>query len=156
MRRRKFVQLLGGLAAQSAAMSVIGGKAAIVDAASRRASQNTDANGAAAPATGFGQYTQEYAQFCATPENERVFYALRNGKIVSERLDNSDWKPTDWGEPPELPVPGGSWDGVPLVSPIPNLAGDGPYKPTWESLLQYECPEWYRDAKFGIWNHWSP
>lgn len=156
MRRRKFVQLLGGLAAQSAAMSVIGGKAAIVDAASRRASQNADANGAAAPATGFGQYTQEYAQFCATPENERVFYALRNGKIVSERLDNSDWKPTDWGEPPELPVPGGSWDGVPLVSPIPNLAGDGPYKPTWESLLQYECPEWYRDAKFGIWNHWSP
>ena len=47
-------------------------------------------------------------------------------------------------------------DSVPMVSPIPNLAGEGPYQPTWDSLLQYECPEWYRDAKFGIWNHWSP
>jgi len=31
----------------------------------------------------------------------------------------------------------------------------GPFKPTWESLKQYECPEWFRDAKFGIWAHWS-
>ena len=23
-------------------------------------------------------------------------------------------------------------------------------------MLQYEVPEWYRDAKFGIWAHWSP
>ena len=43
-----------------------------------------------------------------------------------------------------------------MDSPIPNLAGEGPYKPTWDSLLQYEAPEWYRDAKFGIWAHWSP
>ena len=32
---------------------------------------------------------------------------------------------------------------------------DGPYKSTWESLKQYECPEWFRDAKFGIWAHWG-
>jgi alpha-L-fucosidase len=32
---------------------------------------------------------------------------------------------------------------------------EGPYKPTWESLKQYECPEWFRDAKFGIWAHWG-
>ena len=43
-----------------------------------------------------------------------------------------------------------------MNSPIANLAGEGPYKPTWDSLLQYEAPEWYRDAKFGIWAHWSP
>ena len=30
------------------------------------------------------------------------------------------------------------------------------FKPTFESLLQYECPEWFRDAKFGIWSHWGP
>jgi alpha-L-fucosidase len=23
-------------------------------------------------------------------------------------------------------------------------------------MLQYEVPDWYRDAKFGIWAHWSP
>ena len=115
-----------------------------------------DSGATAAAAADFDQYTEDYAHFCAIPESGRVFYALRNGQIVSERLNNADWKPTGWGDPPALPVPGGSWDGVPMDSPIPNLSGDGPYKPTWESLVQYECPEWYRDAKFGIWNHWSP
>jgi alpha-L-fucosidase len=32
----------------------------------------------------------------------------------------------------------------------------GPFQPTWESLkAQYKTPDWFRDAKFGIWNHWS-
>ena len=30
------------------------------------------------------------------------------------------------------------------------------FEPTFESLQQYECPEWFRDAKFGIWSHWGP
>src|SRR5271166_2023325 len=30
------------------------------------------------------------------------------------------------------------------------------YEPSWDSLRQYDCPEWFRDAKFGIWAHWSP
>src|SRR5574344_1297355 len=33
---------------------------------------------------------------------------------------------------------------------------EGKYKPTWESLSDYQCPEWFRDAKFGIWAHWGP
>lgn len=32
----------------------------------------------------------------------------------------------------------------------------GPFAPTQESLTQYVCPEWFRDAKFGIWAHWGP
>lgn len=32
----------------------------------------------------------------------------------------------------------------------------GPFQPSWDSLAQYEVPEWYRDAKFGIWAHWGP
>lgn len=32
----------------------------------------------------------------------------------------------------------------------------GKFAPTWESLAQYEVPEWFRDAKFGIWAHWGP
>jgi alpha-L-fucosidase len=32
----------------------------------------------------------------------------------------------------------------------------GKFKPTWESLKQYKVPEWYRNAKFGIWAHWGP
>ena len=32
----------------------------------------------------------------------------------------------------------------------------GPFQATVESLQQYKCPDWYRDAKFGIWAHWGP
>lgn len=32
----------------------------------------------------------------------------------------------------------------------------GPFEPTWDSLKQYKTPEWFRDAKFGIWAHWGP
>jgi len=52
---------------------------------------------------------------------------------------------------------------APLTSAIANspkessrhVIADGPFKPTWESLRQYQIPEWFRDAKFGIWAHWS-
>lgn len=32
----------------------------------------------------------------------------------------------------------------------------GKYKPDWASLKQYEVPQWFQDAKFGIWAHWGP
>jgi alpha-L-fucosidase len=32
----------------------------------------------------------------------------------------------------------------------------GPFQPTMASLKEYKCPEWFRDAKFGIWAHWGP
>jgi alpha-L-fucosidase len=156
MRRRRFFQLLGGLAAQSAALSMLGGETVTLEATPSSPTKTARQQGARSSAVGFDQYSEDYARFCATPESARLFYTLRNGQTVSESLRNDHWKPTGWGDPPELPVPGGSWDGVPMISPISNLGGNGPYKPTWESLLQYECPEWYRDAKFGIWNHWSP
>ncbi len=31
-----------------------------------------------------------------------------------------------------------------------------PFKPSWDSLSQYQVPDWYRDAKFGLWAHWGP
>ena len=30
------------------------------------------------------------------------------------------------------------------------------YEATFESLTKHECPEWFRDVKFGIWSHWGP
>lgn len=33
---------------------------------------------------------------------------------------------------------------------------EGLFKPTWASLQAYEVPEWFKDAKFGIWAHWGP
>lgn len=32
---------------------------------------------------------------------------------------------------------------------------EGPFEPTWESLQQYRIPDWYQDAKFGIFIHWG-
>src|SRR6187397_1901566 len=29
------------------------------------------------------------------------------------------------------------------------------YQATWESLKKYRTPDWFRDAKFGIFIHWG-
>ena len=35
-------------------------------------------------------------------------------------------------------------------------APEGPYEPTWESVAEhYRVPEWFMDAKFGIFMHWG-
>ena len=39
---------------------------------------------------------------------------------------------------------------------IPVEITAGEFTNTWESLKQYQCPEWFRDAKFGVWAHWGP
>ena len=37
----------------------------------------------------------------------------------------------------------------------PRSIAPGPFEPTWDSLKQYQAPDWFRDAKFGIWAHWT-
>jgi alpha-L-fucosidase len=32
----------------------------------------------------------------------------------------------------------------------------GPFEGTREALARYRVPDWFRDAKFGIWAHWGP
>jgi len=48
----------------------------------------------------------------------------------------------------------GLWSRAADVGNYP--VADGPFKPSMDSLKQYQCPEWFRDAKFGIWAHWGP
>jgi CheY-like chemotaxis protein len=36
------------------------------------------------------------------------------------------------------------------------LQSQAKFQPTVESLKNYRCPDWFRDAKFGIWAHWGP
>ncbi len=40
-------------------------------------------------------------------------------------------------------------------SPKSLAMQDGPFNPEWSSLEKYTVPDWYRDAKFGIWAHWG-
>jgi alpha-L-fucosidase len=64
----------------------------------------------------------------------------------------------------ELKLPGALGDTATPMPPAPSpiLAppgfgvAEGPFKPTLESLSAYAVPDWYRDAKFGIWAHWGP
>ncbi len=135
MRRRNFCKALGGFAA-----AVAGSRGW-----PRSLPDNVD---------GLGSF--DYARFCALPESERSFSVVSGDRIVAEKLNPASWKPNTWGAPEKLAGIADSWDGVPMKSLIPGLNGNGPYQPTWDSLLQYEAPEWYQDAKFGIWSHWSP
>jgi len=42
-----------------------------------------------------------------------------------------------------------------LLKQVDAVDRDGPFRPDWESLQKYEAPEWYKDAKFGIFIHWG-
>ena len=42
-----------------------------------------------------------------------------------------------------------------LLKQVDNADDQGPFRADWESLQKYEVPEWYKDAKFGIFIHWG-
>ncbi len=51
----------------------------------------------------------------------------------------------DLGLPPDI------WN----LPPLP--VADGPYSSDWEAISRrYVVPQWWREAKFGAWSHWSP
>jgi alpha-L-fucosidase len=39
---------------------------------------------------------------------------------------------------------------------IDSLIASGPFQADWNSLRTHRDPEWFRDAKFGIYTHWGP
>ncbi len=41
------------------------------------------------------------------------------------------------------------------AEPVPSIAL-GPFKGSRESLAAYHMPDWFADAKLGMWNHWGP
>lgn len=42
-----------------------------------------------------------------------------------------------------------------LLTSVDRTSNTGPYRPDWESLRRYDAPDWYKDAKFGIFIHWG-
>ena len=70
-----------------------------------------------------------------------------------------------WAVVVALLAPSVVWavDGLPstlkpavIVNTQSEPIAPGKFEPTWESLSQYQAPDWFRDAKFGIWAHWGP
>jgi alpha-L-fucosidase len=41
------------------------------------------------------------------------------------------------------------------VQQADGLAKAGPFQPNWQSLKNYQVPQWFNDAKFGIFIHWG-
>lgn len=41
------------------------------------------------------------------------------------------------------------------LSQINKVANSGPFVARWDSLADYVVPDWYQDAKFGIFIHWG-
>jgi alpha-L-fucosidase len=55
--------------------------------------------------------------------------------------------------------------GAPAAAPAPDASSklppgiapeEGPFAGTRASLRTYQVPDWFRDAKFGMWAHWGP
>jgi len=42
-----------------------------------------------------------------------------------------------------------------IIEDVDRVNAEGPFRPDWESLRTYKVPEWYMDAKFGIFIHWG-
>src|SRR3974390_1447854 len=42
-----------------------------------------------------------------------------------------------------------------ILKEVERVDYTGSFRPDWESLKNYEVPEWYKDAKFGIFIHWG-
>jgi len=43
-----------------------------------------------------------------------------------------------------------------IVSTTSEPVTPGKFKPSWDSLKQYQTPDWFRNAKFGIWAVFGP
>jgi len=42
-----------------------------------------------------------------------------------------------------------------LLADVDREGHEGPFRPDWNSLSNFQVPEWYKDAKFGIFIHWG-
>ena len=41
------------------------------------------------------------------------------------------------------------------VREVDAVVARGPFAPAWTSLEKFQAPDWYQDAKFGIFVHWG-
>jgi alpha-L-fucosidase len=43
---------------------------------------------------------------------------------------------------------------IPTDAPV-DAAADPHFEPTWESVSTHRVPDWYDDAKLGVFLHWG-
>lgn len=58
-------------------------------------------------------------------------------------------------DPSRLPPPVDVSDNTAALADVRTVIDLGPYTDDWGTLRQYRPPQWYADAKFGIFLHWG-
>lgn len=58
-------------------------------------------------------------------------------------------------DPSTLPAAIDVSDNTAALAAVRAVIDAGPFTDEWESLQNYAVPQWYRDAKFGIFLHWG-
>lgn len=72
-------------------------------------------------------------------------YRVRHLLVIAALLFCAAWT---WAQRVEKKV-------AAAVKRVDEVAARGPFNPAWESLERAQVPEWYLDAKFGIFIHWG-
>ena len=42
-----------------------------------------------------------------------------------------------------------------ILKTVDDVIAQGPFRPTWESLMQARVPDWFREKRLGIFTHWG-
>lgn len=42
-----------------------------------------------------------------------------------------------------------------ILKTVDEVIAQGPFRPTWESLMQARVPDWFREKRLGIFTHWG-
>jgi alpha-L-fucosidase len=86
---------------------------------------------------------------------------LMSWRVSSSAQVRDSFSPTDALNPEELEQvwqqASAKYDAVraTLLRRVDAADQNGPFRPDWESLRDYKVPDWYKDAKFGIFIHWG-
>lgn len=95
-------------------------------------------------------------QFCSSKDLENFklvaetktqgAFTPRHGTVIGITEEEYQRLSKAFPNTPKFPIP---------VSEQQEKMQQGQFEPTWESLSQYQVPEWFRNVKFGIWAHWG-
>ena len=87
--------------------------------------------------------------------------ALLFWRASSSAQTRDSFSPTDSLSPEEIDQiwqqASAKYDAVrsALLQRVDAVDQKGPFRPDWQSLRDYKVPDWYQDAKFGIFIHWG-
>jgi alpha-L-fucosidase len=91
----------------------------------------------------------------------KVLAVIVTLSAVSRLYAQSPTAPTESADPASIDViwqkASSKYDNqrAALLKEVDAADHEGPFRADWESLQKYEVPEWYKDAKFGIFIHWG-